>query len=67
MPYPIYEYVICLVVNLPIRRGSGVFMNVSVWEHLTLNNLIFDVAKFTVHKHHYHYYPDVDCHSQFSV
>jgi len=38
MPSPIYEYVINLVVNLLIRRGPGVLMNVSVWEHCALNN-----------------------------
>jgi len=37
IPPPIYQYVISLVVGLPIRRGPGVFMNVSVWEHHVLN------------------------------
>jgi len=41
MPSPIYQYVINLVVSLPIRRGSGVLMNVSVQEHRALNNQIF--------------------------
>jgi len=41
LPSPIYEYVINLVVRLSIRRGPGVFMNVSVGEHRTLNNQIF--------------------------
>jgi len=39
MPSPIYEYMFSLVVSLPIRRGPGVFMNVSVWEHRPLNTL----------------------------
>ena len=37
-PSPIYQYVINLAVSLPIRRGPGVLMNVSVWEHRALNN-----------------------------
>jgi len=32
MPSPIYPYVINLVVRLPIRRGTGELMNVSVWK-----------------------------------
>jgi len=50
MPSPNYHYFINLVVSLPIRRGPGVLMNVSVWEHLALNNQFFDVAKFTILK-----------------
>jgi hypothetical protein len=38
MPSPIYQYVIDLIVSLPIRRGPGVFMNVSVRKHSALNN-----------------------------
>jgi len=30
MPSPIYQYVINLVVNLPIWRGPGVFVKVLV-------------------------------------
>ena len=33
----VYQYVINLVVSLPIRRGPGVLINVSVWEHRGLN------------------------------
>jgi len=33
MPSPSYQYMINLVVTLPIRRGPGLLMNVSVWEH----------------------------------
>jgi len=40
MPSPVYQYVINLVVGLPIRRSPGVFMNVSVQEHHGLNNKI---------------------------
>ena len=43
MPSPNYKYVINLVVSLPIRRGPGVFMNVSVWEHCALNSQIFAI------------------------
>jgi len=32
-----------MVVILPIKRGSGVLTNVSVWEHRALNNYIFYV------------------------
>jgi len=32
MSSPIYQYVIDLVVSLPIGRVGGVFMNVPVWE-----------------------------------
>jgi len=34
----IYQYVIYLVVSLPIGRDPGVLMKVSVWEHRALNN-----------------------------
>ena len=44
----IYQYVVNLFVSLPIRRGPGVLMNVSVQEHHALNNQIFYVAKFTI-------------------
>jgi hypothetical protein len=37
---PVYQYVITLVLSLPIRRGPGVLMNVSVREHLTRNYII---------------------------
>jgi len=37
----IYQYVITLDVSLPITRGPGVLMNVSVQEHRALNKLIF--------------------------
>jgi hypothetical protein len=47
MSSPTYQYVIDLVVSLPVRRGPSVLMNVSVREHLALNNQFFDVAKFT--------------------
>jgi len=47
-PFPIYQYVTNLVVSLPIRRGPGVFMNVSVWENCALNNQFFYAAKFTI-------------------
>jgi len=33
MPPPIYQYLIILVVGLPIKTGRGVLVNVSVWEH----------------------------------
>ena len=48
MPSPVYQYVINLAVSLPIRRGPGILMNVSVWEYYALNNQIFDAAKVTV-------------------
>jgi hypothetical protein len=35
MPYPIYEYEINMILNLPIRRGPGAFMNMSLWEDRT--------------------------------
>jgi hypothetical protein len=38
------QYVIILVVSLPIRRDPGVFMNVSVWEQL----IDFDVSKSAI-------------------
>jgi hypothetical protein len=47
MPFPDYQYVINLVVGLPIRKGPCVLMNVSVWEHRALN-YIFYAANFTV-------------------
>ena len=38
MPSPVHQYVINLAVSLPIRRGPGVLMNVSVQEHRAPNN-----------------------------
>ena len=38
MESPVPQYVINLVVSLPTGRGPGVFMNVSVLEHLAVNN-----------------------------
>ena len=38
MPSPVCHYVIKLVLSLPIRRGPGVFMNVSVCEYCAINN-----------------------------
>jgi len=37
----INQYVINLVVNIPIKGGPYELMNVSVREHYTLNNSIF--------------------------
>ena len=37
MACPLYQYVISLFVNLPIRRGPGVLVNVSVLKHRALN------------------------------
>jgi len=48
IPSPFYQYVINLVVNLPIRRGPGVLMNVSVREHCAFNTSLFAVAEFTI-------------------
>jgi hypothetical protein len=48
MPSLIYQYVINMNVSLPIRRGPGVFTNVSVREHRDLNTKSFDVTKFTI-------------------
>jgi len=47
MPSPICQYVISLVVGLPIRRGPDVVMNVLVPEH-RLTTRYFDVANFTI-------------------
>ena len=48
MSSPIYQYVIHLVVSLPIRRGPGVFMNVQYGNIVLLTTRFFDVAKFTI-------------------
>jgi hypothetical protein len=37
----VYQYVISLVVSLPIKGGPGVLMNVLVWENLALDKQIF--------------------------
>jgi len=47
MPSPVYQYVISLVVSLPIRGGPSLYMKVSVLEHHIIDNQIFYVAKFT--------------------
>jgi len=40
VPYSIYQYVISLVVSLPV--SLGVLMNVSVWEHILMwQSLLF--------------------------
>jgi hypothetical protein len=44
----IYQYMDNMVVNLPVKRGPGLFMNASVPEQCALNNKIFGVAKFTI-------------------
>ena len=41
MPSPIYQYVINLVVSLPIKKSPGVLMNV-----VLLTTKFCDVAKF---------------------
>ena len=41
MPSPVYQYMMNLVVSLPVRRGPSVLVNVSLREHLALNNQIF--------------------------
>jgi hypothetical protein len=40
-----------VTVSVPIRRGVGVFMNVPLWEHFSVDR-IFDGAKLTTCKHH---------------
>jgi hypothetical protein len=42
MPSLIYQYVIYLVV-----RSQGIFVNVAMQEHCTLDDQIFYMAKFT--------------------
>ena len=37
MPF-LYQYVIILVVSLPIKRGPGVLKKGLVWEHCAVNN-----------------------------
>ena len=37
MLFPFYQYVVYLVVSLPIRIGPGVFIKVSVRKHRALN------------------------------
>jgi len=37
MPSPVYQYMINLVVSLPIRTRPGVLMNVSVQEQQQLD------------------------------
>jgi len=51
----VYQYVINLVVSLPIQRGLSVLMNITVWEHSDIKNQSF------------HSFPDVDSLSQLSV
>ena len=38
MPSPICQYAINLIVNLPIKRDRGVFMNISVQQYHKINN-----------------------------
>jgi len=46
----VYQEMINLIVRLPIRRSPSVFMNAATWEYRTLDNSIFDVAKYTTLK-----------------
>jgi len=48
MSSPIYQYVINLVVSLPIRRDPGVLVNFLVREQRALSNQIFDVTMSTI-------------------
>jgi hypothetical protein len=41
MPSPLFQYVIYLIANLPMRRGLGVIMKVSVQELRVLDDWIF--------------------------
>ena len=67
MSSPVYQYMINIVVSIPIRRCPGVFMNVPVREDRALDKEIFWCGKF--------YYPntiiikylDVYSDSQLSV
>ena len=65
MPSAIYQYVISPVISLPIRRGTGVLMNISEWEHHVLNTEFF-MWNSSLFYHQYDY-PDVDSHSRLSV
>jgi hypothetical protein len=56
MPSPVYHYVITRTVILPIRRGSGVFIN-----------LYFLMRQTLLFQHHNVYYPDVISNSKLSV
>jgi hypothetical protein len=38
MQSPFYQLVVYLVVSLPMRRGPGVLINISVREHRALNS-----------------------------
>jgi hypothetical protein len=38
-------------VSLPVRRIPGVFMNVSVWEHLVVNNSLYKLINKYIYKH----------------
>jgi len=48
VPFPVYQYMINLVVSLPTRRGPGVLMNVLVGEHGALNpfTAVEDLSQF---------------------
>jgi len=48
MQSPIYQYVINLIVSLPIRRGPGVLMNVLMRKDRALYRQIFVVENFTI-------------------
>jgi len=38
LPSPVYQYMIDLIVGIPIRRGPALLMNVTVGEHRVLND-----------------------------
>jgi len=41
MPSPNYQYVINLVVSLPVMRGPGPFIDISAREHRALKTRFF--------------------------
>jgi len=48
IPSPIYQYVISLLVSLPIRRGPGELVNVSVQEHRAVVELMDIIAMWLI-------------------
>jgi len=49
MPSPIYQYVIYVVVSLPIRRGVQVYLGMFQCGIIVLlTTTFFDVVKFTI-------------------
>ena len=65
VPSAIYQYVISLVVFFP--SGQSMCTYEIGAEHRALNSWMFWMWQTLLFLYHYHFYPDIDSHSQLSI